>query len=235
MAAAAPARRRTAKLTNTNRRVNILEDLDIILVDLDGLDYRHVMRVTKRRAALEASPDFAGRILRRNQVTAARETHELMLYMIHGDDIVCSMSFFPRAVPGGHVGYVGGVDCFTAYARVKPRSYVLFYTMAQIVRKIGVKYMYLLPVSMEERYYYKLFQFYHTLGFRCIERGVEPPSEELDLARVDAFYNAARGKRFLTSEKGKQQKANSMEYYSKCYNMIGRVSDIIEVTRDVFH
>lgn len=234
MAAAAPARRRTAKLTNTNRRANILEDLDIILVDLDGLDYHHVLRMTKRRADLEASPEFAARRIRRNQVTAARETHELMLYMIHGDAIVCSMSFVPRAVPGGHMGYVSGVDCFTAYARVKPRSYVLFYTMAQIVRKIGVKYMHLLPIAFDE-HYYKLFHFYHTLGFRCIERGVNPPEDELDIDRVEAFYNAARAKRFITSEKGRPKKASNMEYYQKCYNMIARVSDIIQVTQAVFH
>lgn len=136
------ARRRTVKLAS---KTDFLEDLDFILVDLDGLPSAHPLRTAKTRAALVADPDRCSL-----KITKSHQTHEHALYMVHGPAVICSLTFT------AHPAFIHTVDCHTAYGRVRPRSYVLFYKTAQLLQGCGIS-----TVKLQTA----VIPFYRSIGF----------------------------------------------------------------------
>jgi hypothetical protein len=135
-------RRRTVKLAS---KTDFLEDLDFILVNLDGLSASHPIRTAKTRMTLISEPDRCCL-----KIIKSHQAHEHGLYMVHGPTVICALTFVAQPA------VIHTVDCHTAYGRVRPRSYVLFYKMAQLLLGCGVS-----TVKLQVTH----TQFYRSIGF----------------------------------------------------------------------
>jgi len=131
------------------------EECAIYLFDIEGLPTSHALSVARTLSALKGSPEFETRQLTTIQDVAAAANHRLVYFMIQGGAVICSIQF----IAAGREAHIHAADCYTAYPHIHPRSYALFYTMAQLLEKVGFTDVTLTATKQERR-------FFRTLGFR---------------------------------------------------------------------
>lgn len=132
------------------------EELTILLLDLEGLPSTHALSAARTLSAIRGAPEFEARQLTTTDDLATVSKGRLAYYMIQSGVVVCRIIF--RASEQ-HVAYIDAADCYTAYPHIHPRSYALFYTMAQLLEKLGFVDV-CLTASKQERAFFK------TIGFR---------------------------------------------------------------------
>ncbi len=127
----------------------------IYLFDIEGLPTSHALSAARTLSALKGSPEFEARQLTTVQDVTAATHHRLAYFMIQGGAVICSIQF----IAAGYEAHIHAADCYTAYPHIHPRSYALFYTMAQLLEKVGFTDVTLTATKQERR-------FFRTLGFR---------------------------------------------------------------------
>ncbi len=128
-----------------------------MLIDLEGLPATHALSAARTLSAIRGAPEFAARQITTRIPTGSRR---LAYYMIQGGSVICRIIFRPITVT---TAMIDAADCYTAYPHIHPRSYTLFYVMAQLLEKLGFTDVRLVADEDAGR-------FFKTLGFRRSRR-----------------------------------------------------------------
>lgn len=166
----------SSRTQQTRRRVpqRKHEELVILLIDVEGLPRTHALSAAMTLSAIRGASEFEAR-----QLVTAQDmitSHRMAYYMIQAGAVICRIIF--RA--DGSTAHIDAADCYTAYPHIHPRSYSLFYVMAQLLEKIGFVDVRLTANEQEGR-------FFQTLGFRRSRRR----TEEMRATPVDIANAAA--------------------------------------------
>lgn len=133
------------------------EELTILLLDLEGLPTTHALSAARTLSAIRGAPEFEARQLTTTDDLAKASKGRLAYYMIQSGAVICRIVFSAKEQ---QIAHIDAADCYTAYPHIHPRSYALFYAMAQLMEKVGFNEVYLSSTSKQERAFFK------TLGFR---------------------------------------------------------------------
>jgi hypothetical protein len=106
----------------------------------------------------------------------AHPNHRLAYFMIQGGAVICSIQF----IAAGREARIHAADCYTAYPHIHPRSYALFYTMAQLLGRLGFTDVTLTATKQERR-------FFRTLGFRRTGDRWHASPAEIGIAATSVF------------------------------------------------
>jgi len=159
-----PARHYTRRHRPVQKQQSL--ELTLLLIDLTGLPATHALSAARTLSAIRGAPEFEARQLtirgHEELTLAADEQTRLGYYMIQSGAVICRIIFRPR--PGQPTtAMIDAADCYTAYPHIHPRSYALFYTMAQLLESLGFTDVRLTADEDAGR-------FFKTLGFRRSRR-----------------------------------------------------------------
>jgi hypothetical protein len=137
-------------------------ELTLLLIDLTGLPATHALSAARTLSAIRGAPEFEARqLITCDQLPPGDQTR-LGYYMIQSGAVICRIIF--RSRPGQpKTAMIDAADCYTAYPHIHPRSYALFYTMAQLLENLGFTDVRLTADEDAGR-------FFKTLGFRRSRR-----------------------------------------------------------------
>lgn len=152
------------------------EECAIYLFDIEGLPETHALSAARTLSALKGAPGFESRQLTTVQDVAAAAHHRLAYFMIQGGAVICSIQF----IAAGREARIHAADCYTAYPHIHPRSYALFYTMAQLLEQLGFVDVTLIATKQERR-------FFRTLGFRRTEGRWHASPADIAAAAASVF------------------------------------------------
>ena len=156
MSLSVPSRQQTRRY----RQTPVAEECAIYLFDIEGLPETHALSAARTLSAIKGAPEFEGRQLTTVQDVAAATNHRLAYFLVQGGAVICTIQFAAK----GREAHINAADCYTAYPYIHPRSYMLFYTMAQLLERLGFRDVVLIANKQQRR-------FFQTLGFHRGVRG----------------------------------------------------------------
>ena len=220
-------------------------DIDFILLDIETIKYKternypELSRSINTIDALKATPNFEKYKI--ETIDPTKLNHTLQLYVVDTKTakIICIISFI---IDDDSIGYIGYVTSYNKSDKYKHSSFLGFYQVLKIFEHLNVRHCFLTVVPDENRYW-KLYQFYGSMGFQCLPidksgRGNIENIKKLSPNERNINLRTRRNtNRFLENKKNTKEHSlkNFEEYIYRCNDMIGNVSDILKKLKTILN
>jgi hypothetical protein len=214
-------------------------DTDYILFDIESIkDVPHpIKKVLNTLDELLAVEGFSE--LHITEIKPANVGHKYLLFVIEGNTILCTVTFIINESES-NIGYIDFVSCESKSGKYKPSSYLAVYQVFKILEHFKITYCYLYVLPEEDRYW-KLYNFYATIGFCCLPYQIPDKTirnvVKLSANARNAFFEAHKATNtFLRNHINVEHSVeNATEYVYNCYHMIGKVAEMVEKVKTVLN
>lgn len=145
---------------------------------------------------------------------------------------VCTIEF-----TFNEVGELNMLHCFTNKLEpYKIKSYLIIHKLVQVLKARGVQTVLLMPLAENDRFI-KLYNFYKTMGFVCIDgsRHFDEFQTMNNMERLKFISEMKMGSDAMLksiTDKNNLNRANIIKLFQTCMYMAGSVDDILSITKD---
>jgi len=223
-------------MNRTSRNIIPIPNINYIILDIQGIPIIDPLksRSIKTLTELQTKPGYKERLV--EQIDSDKLDNKYQLYAIEDDVIVCIVSFIINDEKT-NIGYIDYITSDSKSKKYKPTSFLAFYQVFHIFDNFNIKYCYL-SVSPDPKQYWKLYEFYSSIGFICLptdKRG-RPKIEDIKQLspnnRNQYINTRSKTNTFLKNRKNKnitkRNIKNQEDYIYNCDNMIGNVKQMME-------
>jgi len=228
-------------MNRTRRNIIPIPNINYVILNIQGITISNPLksRNIKTLTELQTMPGYSERLV--EQIESTKLDNKYQLYAIEDDIIVCIVSFIINQ-DNSDIGYIDYITSDSKSKKYKPTSFLAFYQVFHIFDNFNIKYCYL-SVSPDPKQYWKLYEFYSTIGFLCLptdKRGRPKINNIKELSPNNRnLYINTRGKTntFLKNHKNttKRNIKNQENYIYNCENMVGNVKVMMEKMKQDLH